>query len=265
MKTKKLLKILVFNCLWSAAPFAGAAQDALFRVFAAEIAAERPSISCFMPSQIGVHIRNDFCTKEMMFAEMTGQLTVRKNVLTASVNHYGYANYGDFRLSVGYGRNFGNRFAMSARIFYLLAHARGYPARHSLCADFSFAYRLSPKLLFDAAIYNPFMLRYGVVGQEVIPMNFVIGCSYAPIRKLLTSLSVSKSLPGAWEVDCRFLTQPIEPLLLAAECSNLRVGVYIGWRHKRLLFSVRAAWYYRVSVSPEIGGWYFNEMRNDDH
>ena len=241
-------------------PFAGTAQDVLFRVYSAETAAERPSVSCFTPSQIGLHIRNDFCTKEMMFAEITGQLTLRKNVLFASIKHYGYANYGEMKLSVGYGRNFGNRFAMTAQVFYLMAHARGYPARHSLCADFGFAYRLSPKLMLDAAVYNPFMLRYGIVGQEVIPMKFTVGCSYAPVRKLLTALSLSKTQPGAWEVSGLFLTQPIEPLLLAAECSNSHLGVYVGWRHRRLLFSVRATWHYRISVSPEIGGFYFHEI-----
>ena len=259
MKTKKLLKILVFNCLWAVMPFTGTGQDALFRVFSAETAADRPSVSCFTPSQIGLHIRNDFCTKEMMFAEITGQLTLRKNILFASVNHYGYANYGEVKMSVGYGRNFGDRFAMTAQVFYLMAHARGYPARHSLCANFGFAYRLSPKLMLDAAVYNPFMLRYGIVGQEVIPMKFTVGCSYAPVRKLLTTLSLSKTQPGAWEVCGLFLTQPVEPLLLAAECSNSHLGVYVGLRHQRLLFSVRATWHYRISVSPEIGGFYFHE------
>ena len=257
MKTKKLLKILVFSCLWLSTPNQGQSQDALFRAFTAEIAAERPAISCFNPSQIGLHTRNDFCIKEMMFAEITGQLSLQHNVIPVSINHYGYTNYGEFKLSIGYGRNFGDRFGMTARIFYLLAHARSYPARHSICADFGFAYRLSSKLLFDAAVYNPFMLRYGIVGQEVIPMRFTIGCSYAPARKLLATLSVTKTLPGAWEVDCRFLTQPVEPLILAVECSNQRLGMYVGWRYRRFLFSVRAAWYYRISVSPEIGGWYF--------
>ena len=258
MKTKKLLKILVFSCLYLAAPQRCLSQDALFCAFATEIAAERPAIGCFAPSHASLHIRNDFCTKEMTTAEITGQLSLHKNVLRASVNHYGYTNYGEMRLSVGYGRNFGDRFAMTARIFYLMAHARGYPLRHSLCADFGFAYRVSSKLLLNAAVYNPFMLRYGIVGQEVIPLKFSIGSTYTPVRKLLISLTMSKELPGAWEVGCRFLTQPTPPLLLAADCSNSHLGIYIGLIHKRFLFSVQAAWYYRISVSPEIGGFYFH-------
>ena len=260
MEMRKTIKVLVYSCLAVLVPGIGLPQDALFCAHITEIASERPSLGCFAPSYAGFHIRNDFCTKELTYAEASGQIILRKNAIQASVSHYGYADYGEMALSVGYGRNFGDRFAMTARIFYLMAHARHYPSRHSLCTDFAIACRASPKLLFDATVYNPFMLRYGIVGQEVIPMRFSIGCTYTPVRKLLLSLSTAKTLPGAWEVDFHFATRPAEPLLLAAECSNHRIGLYVGWRFKRLLFSARAVWHYRISISPEIGGFYFHKM-----
>jgi len=249
--------MLVYSCLILVTPCLGQSQDGLWSVHAVEKSMEMPAAGVLSNSFAGIHLRNDFCTKEMMMAEAAGQFVLQKNVLLASVNHYGYSGYGDLKLSFGYGRNFGDRFAMTARVFYLMAHARGYPTRHSLSVDFAFAYRTSPKLLFDAAIYNPFMLRYGVVGQEVIPMKFSVGCAYKPVRKFLLSLTMSKVLPGSWEVDFRFMTQPMDPLLLEAGCSNHRLGLYIGWKHKHLLLSVSAGWYYRISVSPEIGCFYF--------
>jgi len=88
-------------------------------------------------------------------------------------------------------------------------------------------------------------------------MKFSVGCAYKPVRKFLLSLTMSKVLPGSWEVDFRFMTQPMDPLLLEAGCSNHRLGLYIGWKHKHLLLSVSAGWYYRISVSPEIGCFYF--------
>jgi hypothetical protein len=254
MKTLINLKILIFSCLCMTTCYRGHSQESLLRVLAVEKLAESPAMCCFSSSFAGFHFRNDFGMKEMMFAELSAVWFQNKNALLATVNHYGYANYGDMQLTVGYGRNFGDRFAMTARIFYLMAHARGYPVRHSLSTDFSMACKVSPKLYFDATVYNPFMMRYGVVGQEVIPMRFSVGCSYLPVPKLLMALSVAKTLPGAWEVDCRFLTQPIPPLLLAASCSNTRLGVFIGLIYRKFLISVAAEWHYRISVSPQIGG-----------
>ena len=261
MKMKKFIKILFFSCLYIALTTRGRAQEWLTHVHNADVFAEMPALGCFNPSFASVRFRNDFGTKEMMYAEVFGVLPVGKNFVLASVSHYGYANYGNMELGVGYGRNFGDRFAMTARIFYLMSHARGYPARHSLCTDFAFACKVSQKLWLAATVYNPFMLRYGVVGQEVIPLRFSVGCTYLPVKKLLMSVLMSKSFPGAWEVGGRFMTQPIAPLMLAVDGSNSRIGVFVGVIYKEFLFSVQASWYYRISVSPEIGGWWFEDPR----
>ena len=257
MKTKNIVKILVFSVLCLALADVLWAQDALMHAYSAEISAESPAAGCFSPTYAGSRFRNDFGMKELMFADVFGMFSFRKNAVFLSVNHYGYANYGDFRMSAGYGRNFGDRFAMTARVFYLMAHARGYPPRHSLSADFAVACKVTSKLLLDAAAYNPFMLRYGVVGQEVIPMRFVVGCAYLPTRKLLVSLRMSKTLPGEWEVGCRVMSQPAQPLLVAAECTNSHLGLLVGWLCGRFLLSVQAAWHYRISVSPQLAVEYF--------
>ena len=261
MKTLINSKILIFSCLCMTTWHCGHSQERLFCALSVEKLAEAPAMNCFSCSFAGFHFRNDFGMKETMFAEMSAVWLRNKNALMATVNHYGYTHYGEVQLTVGYGRNFGGRFAMTARIFYLMAHARGYPARNSLSTDFSIACKISPRLYFDAAVFNPFMMRYGVIGQEIIPMRFSVGCSYLPVQKLLMVLSMAKSLPGAWEVDCRFLTQPIQPLLLSVNCSNTRLGVFIGLTYRKFLISVEAAWHYRISISPQIGGYYFPEGR----
>lgn len=257
MKTKNIVKILAFSVLCLKVPDGLRAQDALMQVYGAEISTESPASGCFSSTYACTRFRNDFGTKEMMFAEAAGMLLKKRNGVLASVSHYGYVHYGDFKLGIGYGRNFGDRFAMTARVFYLMAHARGHPVRHSLCADFSTACKVSEKLVLDAAVYNPFMLRYGVVGQEIIPMRFSVGCAYVPARKLLVSLRMAKALPGGWEVGCRVISQPVPPLLLAADCSNSHLGFYVGWLCGRFLLSAQAAWYYRISVSPQLGIGYF--------
>lgn len=260
MKIRIIQKILFVSGLYCWTLASCLAQEWMFRVHTAEISAKMPALSCFIPTFAGFHFRNDFGMKEMMFADVVGNINLRRNILLIAVNHYGYANYGDFKLTAGYGRNFGDRFAMTARIFYLMAHARGYPPQHSLCADFAFACKVTQKVWLDAAVYNPFLLHYGVKGREVIPLEFAVGCTYMPVRKLLLSLTMSKSLPGAWEVSGRFMSHPIAPLLLAADCSNNHLGVYIGLIYKKFLVSVKTTWHYRISVSPEIGGWWFGEL-----
>ena len=257
MKTKGIVNLMVFSGLCFALPYIGHTQERLFPTFAAETYAEMPVLSSFITSYAGLHFRNDFGTKEMMHAELFGSYAIHRNRLMASIAHYGYTDYGNATLAVGYGRDFGGRFALTGRIFYIMEHARGYPMRQSLCADVGFAFNISQKLTLFSAAYNPFMMRYGIVGQDIIPLKFTVGCIYAPSPKLLLSAMTSKALPGGWEVGVRFITQPVTPLLLSVEGTNTHLGLTIYLIHKQFLFSVKAAWHYRISVSPEIGGWYF--------
>ena len=250
---------MIFSGLCLSLPHIGHTQERLFPAFAAETYAEIPVLSCFIPSFAGLRFRNDFGTKEMMHAELFGTYTIHRNHLTASIAHYGYSEYGNATIAAGYGRDFGGRFALSGRIFYIMEHARGYPMRHSLCADAGFAFNISQKVTLFTDIYNPFMMRYGIVGQDIIPLKFTIGCLYSPTPKLLLSAMTTKAVPGGWEVGARFITQPISPLLLAAEGTNTHLGLTIYLIHKQFLFSVKAAWHYRISVSPEVGGYYFKQ------
>lgn len=254
---------MVFSGLYFLKPTDSTAQEQLIRAQSADSYAEVPALSCFSPSYAGLHLRNDFGTKELMNAAFFGTLSLQKNHLFSFINHYGYANYGNFQVSVGYGRNFGGHFAMSGHLLYIMEHARGYPARHSLCADFNFVGRISPKLFLFTTVHNPFLMRYGIVSQNIIPLKFTIGSLYIPMRKLLFSLMTAKTLPGAWEINCRFLTQPLPPLLLAADCSNHFLSIWIALNYKNFLFSIKAAWHYRISVSPEVGGFYFWSERTE--
>ena len=257
MKTTLIVIIMIFSGFCTLRPFGCAAQERLICAHSADLYTETPALSCFIPSFAGTRFQNDFGRKELMNAEIVGTYAIGKNYLMSSINHYGYADYGNFQLSVGYGRNFGGHFALSGRIIYIMEHARGYPAHHSLCADFALAGRISPKLFLFATAYNPFLMHYNMVGQEIIPLKFTIGCTYSPLPKLLMSAIMAKNLPGGWEVLGRVMTQPMTSLLLAADCSNHYLGLWIALTYKNFLFSVKAAWYYRISVSPEIGGWYF--------
>lgn len=259
MKIKETIKILICSILCLEGGSKGLAQEMLVRTHYAELYGERPALSCFAPSCAAVRFRNDFGMKELMCAEAEVIMAVRENRILMSVRHYGYGDYGDLQSDVGFGRNFGNRFAMTARLFYLMAHARGYPSRHSLSAEFAFACNVSPRLSFDVAVFNPFRLRYGIVGPTVIPIRFIAGCTYIPQRKLLLSFRMAKAFPGAWEVGCLFATQPLPPLFFALDCTNSQLGFRVGWSYRQFLFSVQAAWCYRIAVSPQIGIGFFPE------
>jgi len=253
MKIGKTSKALIICCLCIYNLQPAASQEWLFRAHSSEIFPESPATGCFLSSFADMRLRDDFGMKEMMHAQVNGNWVRGGNCLLTSLAHYGYTHYGDLQLAIGYGRNFGNRFSLCTRLFYSVQHARDYPARHSISTDFAFACRITPTLWVETTVFNPFLMRYGLIGKEVIPLKFSISCGYLPSRKLLVALTMSKSLPGAWEINGRILTQAAQPLLLAADCSNHRIALTVSIVHKRFLFNIQTAWHYRIALSPRIG------------
>ena len=65
MKTKNIVKILVFSVLCLQGLNMLRAQDALLRVYSAEICDESSAPVCFSSTYACVRFRNDFGTKDM--------------------------------------------------------------------------------------------------------------------------------------------------------------------------------------------------------
>ena len=256
MKTNGFHIMLFVSVLLMCLPVGSRSQDMLLCAYRMENMTEMPSMGCFVPSCIGMRFRNDFGTKEMMYADFSGVYSQNHNSLMLYIYHYGYTGYGHLQLTGGYGRRFGHRFAVAMRFTYMMEHARNYSSRHSLCTDVSLSVLITPKVYLHTMVYNPFCMRYGIVDQYIIPLRFMAACTYMPNEKLLFGAVISKELPGAWELGGRFMIRPIPPLLIAVDCANTQLGLSVGLIYRKFVLNVQAAWCYRLALSPQISGWY---------
>ena len=216
--------------------------------------------SMLTSSYLHAAFRNDFCTKEMMFKELEFDFIHQQDALLTTITHYGYSNFGELAVHIGYGRRFGNRLGVALQSVYLLNLAKHYPPRHSITVDFSICYKINEKFCLSVALFNPIRMKYGITGEEVIPMKFGLQGDFQPSEKILLSLYGSKTLPGEFDIGARLHFQPDKHLILSgiASTTNCGIGVYIPW--KGFLFSAKCQWYYRISVSPQCGvGYYFKK------
>lgn len=246
-------------CLLMTLQFTIQAQNDLQRIQFTGSLMDYPAARCMLPtSYLHISFRNDFCTKEMMSKTVEYDFIHHQDALLASIRHYGYTAYGEMSVHLGYGRRFGEKISVALRGVYLLNHAAHYPPRHSVTVDFSICYKINDKICLSVALFNPIHMKYGITGEEVIPMAFQLQGDYRPLDKLLISLYGTKTLPGEFDIGARLHFQPNEYLILSgtASITNCGIGVHIPW--KGFIFSVQGQWYYRVSISPGCGvGYYF--------
>ncbi|MCQ2284743.1 MAG: hypothetical protein MJZ57_07575 [Bacteroidales bacterium] len=194
--------------------------------------------------------RNDFCMQEMMYKEVRCNIIKNANAVMLTASHYGFSHYGDLPVAIGYGRQFGDRISIALRGFYLMNHATHYPSRHSCTIDISAFYQISAKSSLAITVYNPIRMKYEIVGECLIPMQFKLDFCYQSGDKLCAHIHVYKTIPGELDIGAKLDYHPIKNLFLNLDCTSTHVGVGIHVPCRKFLFSVQTAWFYRISISP---------------
>ncbi|MBO4489665.1 MAG: hypothetical protein J5741_08455 [Bacteroidales bacterium] len=200
--------------------------------------------------------RNHFLTKEISDFMIEGCHNFEGNGLLWSVEHVGYHAFGTMELRLGYGRRFGKKVAVALQGCYLWRHAHNYPGVHSFTIQLSGAYQMTRKTLLALSLYNPIRMKYGVVGDEVIPMSFDLLVRYSATRQVALDLSIRKQLPTGFELGGAVHYYPLTSLTFRLLCSNTRCGVGILFRWRSLRFLIDCAWYYRLGFTPAVDIFY---------
>lgn len=199
---------------------------------------------------------NHFLTKEISNIMAEGCHTFQGNGVLWSLQHVGYSVYGTLELRIGYGRRFGKKVAASLQGCYLWRHARHYPSVHSFTITLSGAYQMSKKMMLALSLYNPIRMKYGVVGDEVIPMSFSLMIRHNAAKQVMLDLFVEKKLPTGFELGGAIHYFPLKALYFRLQCSNTRCGLGIMFGWKSLQFLIDCTWHYRLSITPALDIYY---------
>ena len=207
-------------------------------------------------SAVGFMFRNDFCVAELMYKSLELHLLHDGNVFHLRTSHDGYARFGEVRVDAGYGRRFGQRLSISLTGTYIARHAEHYRSRHSFTVDVSAYCQISPQWGVAVGLFNPIRMRYGITGQEVIPMSFSLDILHRRDEKLLFFLQARKELPGGFDAGIGLCYQPSKYLILNGNCSlrHIGIGICVPWH--RLLISIQSEWHYRISFSNAVSAHY---------
>ncbi|MBR4918136.1 MAG: hypothetical protein IKZ52_02845 [Bacteroidales bacterium] len=255
------LSILIITTLIILDALSGSAQVALQDILYTNAMQGFPAARCMLTTSYAhAGFRNDYGLKEMMFGDVEYDYIHQQDALLASASHYGYSGFGELNVSIGYGRRFGGKVCVALQAVYLMNHAEHYPMRQSFTIDFSAYCQISRTLGLAVDLFNPIRMKYGVIGEEVIPMIFALQANYQPNEKILFALYGEKTLPGTLDAGLEMYYHPLPNLMVSgtAALSHCGIGILIPW--KQIIFSIEANWHYRVSVTTQGDvGYYFGK------
>jgi len=210
------------------------------------------AVQSFLPyGSVSLFSQNQYLLKELCTATVSGNYNIKGNVVALSVSHFGYSKYGIFTCSSGYAREFAKRVAFGLQVHYLLHHADIYPKMHSLTFDLSLYGKISQKIGIGVSAYNPANLKYGITGEEKIPMQYSLMLNYCVNDKVLLAVAASKQLQGNFDITGTICFRNRFYGFLM-DCSLKKVGVQFSFWWNRLQFDVGGSFDYRLGFSPKV-------------
>lgn len=207
---------------------------------------------------LSAHFDDHFCTKEMMTKQLNFSIAKEGNCFLLSAEHFGYSHYGELKVGAGYGRRFGNRFSLALIGYYILNHAEGYSNIHSFTIGISSHCQITQKADIALSIDNPIHMRYGIVGEEPIPMRFALTFSLQTGERLITNIYGEKRLPGALDLGIETFYRPLPSLTLSGVCSLTKIGIGMHIPCKKIMFTIQCDWHYKTGITPQGTLYYFS-------
>jgi hypothetical protein len=206
----------------------------------------------FSGGSVSLFSQNQFLLKELCTATVSGYYHMNGNAVAFTVSHFGYSKYGIFTVSSGYAREFGQRVSFGMQAHYLLHHAEGYPQQSSFTLDLSLYGKVSQKVGIGASAYNFANLKYGISGNEKIPMLYTLMLDYKINDKVLLAIAASKKLPGFLDITGT-IGYKDKFYGFMMDCSLKKVGILFSLWSKKLQFDAGGSFDYRLGFSPNVG------------
>ena len=205
-------------------------------------------------SKIAVGFRNDFLLQDLMYKSVSGQIGITGNCLTFSIMHYGYAQYGEYKIAVGYSRVFGKKFSIGMTFHYIGNHARDYGVEHSITFDISAHCNITQKIGFGVRAFNPAHLKYGITGENAprLPMIFNLDFHYKISRKILLYIFAEKEIGGALRIGIGGIYSPHRLFRMSLHAAfpvpEAELQTIFHWNH--IEFGAGVIWKLNLGISP---------------
>jgi hypothetical protein len=239
-------------CLATPFIFAQEEQTSVADYFLFQKRDQNFSVRSFLPGgNISLFSQNQFLLKELCTVTLSGNYTVKENSVALTVSHFGYSKYGIFTVSSGYARVFAQRVSFGLQVHYLLHHVEGYQKVSSFTFDMSLYGKISQKVGIGVSAYNPANFKYGITGNERIPMLYILMLDYKINDKVLLAATASKQLPGFFDMSGMICFKDRFYGFLM-DFSLKKVGVQFSFWWKRVELDVGGAFDYRVGFSPNM-------------
>jgi hypothetical protein len=156
--------------------------------------------------ELGINYNNRFIIPELSTKSI--QLGLSSNLINTgfSFSHFGYSQYHEIMIGLGFARNFADKFAMGLQFNYLTCYfAASNSYRGALLPQIGLSVKISPVLNIGFNVNNPFQTNLKTeYSVKRIPSVFSLGTKYDFSPELVWRLQMDKEISSNYRFASGF-------------------------------------------------------------
>ncbi|UCH15531.1 MAG: hypothetical protein JSV22_06095 [Bacteroidales bacterium] len=144
---------------------------------------------------LGFHYENKYVVSQYGLHALALAIPTNRGTIGASVTFFGYSKYNESKISLAFGKPFGDKFSAGIQLDLLnIYQAEDYGNSTTLAVEAGILAEPVDGLFIGAHVYNPTKSYYHTFEPEKVPTIFQVGIGYYFTEKLLIVMETEKDL-----------------------------------------------------------------------
>lgn len=200
----------------------------------------------------GIFTERRFMLKELGYYQAAAALPTKYGGIGVAVNYFGYSDYNESQLSMGYGKKLGANIDLGIGFMYNAYKISGYGNDGAMSFAIGSIWHINKQIHVGVHVYNPVGGKFGETKTEKIPSVYTAGVAYEIPAQFYISTEMIKveNAPAAFALGLQysFGKQFFTKAGLNTSNNNWFVGFGVGWKQVRL--DVAASYQQQLGVTP---------------
>lgn len=203
----------------------------------------------------GAYFENRFLIKELSLKAAGAVLPTKSGVFGFNFTYFGYPKYNESKIALAYARSFGNVFAASVQLDYLITSiSDDYGNKGVPTFEVGLMSKVNENLTLAAHVFNPLMVKIAEYNSERIPAIIRVGAAYSIDKSILVTAEVEKDTDFDPVFKAGIEYRVIEKIFVRGGFST-NPGLYsfgFGLNLKKLTIDFSSSVHQTLGYSPQV-------------
>jgi len=204
---------------------------------------------------LATSLEQRFLMKELGYYAIAASIPAIKGCLGIFTMYSGNQYFIDQKLSVGYGRQFGEHVLSGISLVYVFQKAGNEsPALHQVSYELGTIILLSKKVNLAFTAFNPFQLYFKSEDYATLPSIFKLGLSvqYSPALSIYSECEKDLDLSPRLKLGMEYIYRDIFFFRGGIRIFPASYSFGAGLRHNRYLLEFSSAYYQYLGFTPHV-------------